>query len=257
MQINGTITYISPWIRLARESTCQTRETFDIFSGEEGVLSRIHAEARRKLFDHSDLRVQGRRGQAVRSARKAPHSGREIKRPVLDPQSRKALRMSAVQIAMVLQHACLGRVRPSGQTLEVVVPVALDVLDTQGSHHGQILKQGDGTDVGQILSGEMNGAFSVLPLAGKTGGIGNPLDDTLAIFVAHPVITQGKGLGKGIDGAVSLIDNEGRTIRPIRELGGDVRGKGLVPVGGLLDQQKAGIKEGEFFRSPAKFPSAS
>ena len=81
----------------------------------------------------------------------------------------------------------------------------------------------------------MNGAFPFLPLAGKTGGIGNPLHDSLAVLVANPVIPQSEALGKRIDGTVGLIDNEGGAIVPGRELGGDVRRKGLVPVSGLLN----------------------
>ena len=215
--------------------------------------------ARRKLFES----FGSTRSRAERSSRSLGPKGAAFREerssaPSLIPRVGKPsgwLRYRSPWFSSMLAWAESGQ---ADKPFEIMVPVALDVLDTQGSHHGQILKQGDGTDVGQILSGKMNGAFSFLPLAGKTRGVGNPLDDSLAIFVTHPVITQGKGLGKGIDGAVSFIDNEGRTIGPIRELVGYVRRQRSRP-GGRVARSAKGRNQGgrEFFRSPAKFPNAS
>ncbi len=119
-----------------------------------------------------------------------------------------------------------------GGAAEVVVAVALDVRDAEGVHDGEVLEEGDGADVGEVFAAEDGTG------GGGGGEVGEPLDETFAVFVASPGVAEGEGSGEGIEGGVGFVDDDGRVVVPCGEaLAGGV-GEGVVAVERLFDEEE-------------------
>ena len=77
-----------------------------------------------------------------------------------------------------------------------MVSVALDVLDAEGGHDGDVLEEGDGADVGEVFAREVDGAFPGGSRLSEGGGVGDALDDALAVLVAGAVVAEVEGGGQ-------------------------------------------------------------
>lgn len=125
-----------------------------------------------------------------------------------------------------------GGGREHGGAAEVVVAVAFDVRDAEGVHDGEVLEEGDGADVGEVFAAEDGTG------GGGGGEVGEPLDETLAVFVASAGVAEGEGAGEGIEGGVGFVDDDGRVVVPCGEaLTGGV-GEGVVAVERLFDEEE-------------------
>ena len=125
-----------------------------------------------------------------------------------------------------------GGGREHGRAAEVVVAVAFDVRDAEGVHDGEVLEEGDGADVGEVFAAEDGTG------GGGGGEIGEPLDETFAVFVASAGVAESEGAGEGIEGGVGFVDDDGRVVVPCGEaLAGGV-GEGVVAVERLFDEEE-------------------
>ena len=61
--------------------------------------------------------------------------------------------MAIVEVVVVVEDSLLYGLWPSGESAEVVVSVAFDVGDAEEGYDGEILEQGNGADVCEILAG--------------------------------------------------------------------------------------------------------
>ena len=146
-----------------------------------------------------------------------------------------------VKVAMVGEDGFLDGFGPCGEAFEIVMPVALDVLDAECGHDGEVLQEGDGADVGEIFSREVDGAFPGGFRLGEGGGVGDTFDDALAVLVTGAVVVEVEGVGKGIEGTVGLVDYEGGSLWPTGEIVGDGGCEGFVSVGGLLNEEETAV----------------
>ena len=64
-----------------------------------------------------------------------------------------------VKVAVVGEDGFLDGFGPCGEAFEVMVAIALDVLDAEGGHDYEILEECDRTNVGEVFPREVDGAF--------------------------------------------------------------------------------------------------
>src|SRR4051794_19617443 len=93
--------------------------------------------------------------------------------------------------------------------------VALDAADSERGADGEVLRQGDGADVGEGLARNDIGAPRPLapPLRGE-GDVGDALEYALAVLVTRARIAERPGDHHGIRLVVGFVDDEGRAVRP-------------------------------------------
>ena len=120
----------------------------------------------------------------------------DVEVAVFDVQGWVAVGVAVVEVAMVGKNGFPDGFGPGGEALEVVVAVALDVLDAEGGHDGEVLQEGDGADVGEVFAREVDGAFPGSSRLGEGGRVCDALDDALAVLVAGAVVAEGEGVGQ-------------------------------------------------------------
>ena len=57
-----------------------------------------------------------------------------------------------VNVAVVGEDGFLDGFGPCREAFEVMVTIALDVLDAECGHDGEVLQEGDGANVGEVFS---------------------------------------------------------------------------------------------------------
>ena len=147
----------------------------------------------------------------------------------------------AVKVAVVGEDGFLDGFGPCGEAFEIVMPVALDVLDAECGHDGEVLQEGDGANIGEVFPREVDWAFTESSSLGEGGGVGDAFDDALAVLVTGAVVAEVEGIGKGIERTVGLVDYEGGSLRPTGEIVGDGGCEGFVAVGGLLNEEETAV----------------
>ncbi len=146
-----------------------------------------------------------------------------------------------IKVAVVGENGFLDGFGPCGEAFEIVMPVALDVLDAKCGHDGEILEECDRADVGKVFTREVDGAFPGGSRLVEGGGVGDTFDDALAVLVTGAVVAEFEGVGKGIEGTVGLVDYKAGSLWPTGEIGGDGGCEGFVAVGGLLNEEETAV----------------
>jgi len=149
--------------------------------------------------------------------------------------------VSVVEVAVVGEDGFPDGFGPCGEAFEIVMTVALDVLDAECGHDSEVLQEGDGANICEVFPREMDGAFPESSSLGEGGGVGDAFDDALAVLVTGAVVAEVEGVGKGIEGTVGLVDDEGGSLRPTGEIVGDGGCEGFVAVGGLLNEEETAV----------------
>ena len=121
-----------------------------------------------------------------------------------------------------------------------MVSVALGMGDAQGSQNSQVLQQGNGTDIGQVLSRQHVGPVRILVAQLlQAAQIGHALEHTLAVLVACALVPVCEGLGQTADIPVRFVDDHRWMVFPRPQHFGGLRIQGDVPVQRLLDKLQA------------------
>ncbi len=117
--------------------------------------------------------------------------------------------------------------------VRIVVAVALDVRDADERGHGRILLHADPGLGGQILGGHEIALFAQLRIPrGTARGVDQPFIYALAAFVGNAAIAEVAGAGKGIEGAVGLVDDH----RAVHARRGNLLVERNVPVQRLFEE---------------------
>src|SRR5258708_1085369 len=95
-----------------------------------------------------------------------------------------------IEIAMCGQHLALDFFGKHRQAGKVMVAIAFDAGDSQGSADGEIGRKGHGADVGEVFATEYRGAAGMLaPRPDGERGAGDAVEHALAVLVARAGIT--------------------------------------------------------------------
>src|ERR687888_2398073 len=95
-----------------------------------------------------------------------------------------------------------------------MMSVSLDMLDAKQRHHCQVLEQSHRAEVAQVLARQYHpGALP--PPSFQQAGVGDAFDDAFAILVARSGVAEFEGTRQVPDRAVGLVDDQGRSVRPL------------------------------------------
>src|SRR5687768_12301475 len=110
---------------------------------------------------------------------------------------------------MGLQRLVLPIAREHPETAIVMMSVPLDVLDPEKRHHRQVLLENDRSERAQIFAGQ-HAQPSLPPPRSQETGIGETLDDTLAVLVAGSRVADLEGTRDVAKRAVGFVDDQRR-----------------------------------------------
>jgi len=162
---------------------------------------------------------------------------RKAQLPILDPNMRKPGGMARVEVAVDAEHCILPRRGQHRQAAIVMMPVPLDVMQTEKRHHCQILLQSHRAEVAQVLARQDSRAPLRVPHGQKTR-VRDAFDNALAVLVARARVTEIESPGKVSDRAVGFIDDERRTILPALERTPGGVGQRVIAVNRLLEDER-------------------
>ena len=77
--------------------------------------------------------------------------GGDVEEAVFDEQGGVTVGVVMVKVAVVGEDGFLDGFGPCGKTFEVMVAIALDVLDAESGHDCEILEECDRTNVGKVF----------------------------------------------------------------------------------------------------------
>lgn len=95
-----------------------------------------------------------------------------------------------VEVRVFPQEGGGGFGGPHAGAAEVVVAIAFDVRDAEGSHDGEVLEEGDGADVAEVFAAE-EAAMAV-----EEGEVEQAFGEAFAVFVAGAGVAEGEGEGE-------------------------------------------------------------